>query len=320
MPGLSVTRGTWGRAALLAALLAGCTPDPAPVEKPPPSIRINNRVIPAAVVESEWRSLVTGIPGGAIAEPAAEKVRRDFVERFIDRQLLVGEAMKRGVKVEQSDLDNAAWILGAGYPDEKDLQAHMKARGVVPQQIREGVRERLLVHHLLHKDVFARVLVTDAEIAAYYEQNSAEFQRPERVHALQIVVKNESDAQDLRRRIMKGEPFEELARQFSTGPEAERGGDLGTFARGVMPPVFDEACFALRKGGVSPVFPSDHGFHIFKVADRYPEFKPGLDQVKEKIRTKLRRRKELQAEKELLDSLRRTASITVDPEVLSRLK
>lgn len=61
------------------------------------------------------------------------------------------------------------------------------------------------------------------------------------------------------------------------------GGDLGYFARGSLPKEFDEACFNLKKGEISPVVKSDYGYHIFKLLDRKPAGKKALAEVAPQI-------------------------------------
>lgn len=63
-------------------------------------------------------------------------------------------------------------------------------------------------------------------------------------------------------KLKKGEKFEELAKEYSDGPSAPRGGDLGEFAEGMMVPAFDKAIFGMKVGGVSDVVETDFGFHI----------------------------------------------------------
>ena len=56
--------------------------------------------------------------------------------------------------------------------------------------------------------------------------------------------------------------FMEIASVESDCGSAERGGDLGSFARGQMQKNFEEASFALGVQGLSPVVDTDSGIHI----------------------------------------------------------
>lgn len=56
----------------------------------------------------------------------------------------------------------------------------------------------------------------------------------------QIILSNKIDADDVQQRLQDGELFEELARQFSTAPEAVNGGYIGTMSLANMPDTIAE--------------------------------------------------------------------------------
>lgn len=73
----------------------------------------------------------------------------------------------------------------------------------------------------------------------------------------------------IRERIVKGEDFAALAKEFSDCPSGARaGGDLGEFGRGMMVKEFEDVAFSLPVGEVSPVFKTPFGWHIVKVTKR----------------------------------------------------
>ncbi len=68
------------------------------------------------------------------------------------------------------------------------------------------------------------------------------------------------------KRITDGEDFAKVAGELSDCPSKARGGDLGTFPRGVMAPAFEDTAFALAEGQLSGVVESPFGFHVIKGA------------------------------------------------------
>ena len=67
---------------------------------------------------------------------------------------------------------------------------------------------------------------------------------------------------EIKQKCADGAKFEDLAKEYSEGPSAGDGGDLGEFGRTQMVPVFTEAAFALELEGVSDVVETKFGYHI----------------------------------------------------------
>lgn len=91
--------------------------------------------------------------------------------------------------------------------------------------------------------------------------------RKKEVKVLHILVKTFEQAQQIRGRVLSGEDFAALAKEFSFCPSAQRGGDLGYFARGRMAPEFERSAFDLKEGEVSEPVETDFGWHLIKVVD-----------------------------------------------------
>lgn len=82
--------------------------------------------------------------------------------------------------------------------------------------------------------------------------------------ASHILVKDKRLADDLLKRIKGGSDFAAIARDFSTCPSKSKGGDLGWFGEGAMVPAFEQAVKRMSVGSISPVVPTQFGFHIIK--------------------------------------------------------
>lgn len=73
---------------------------------------------------------------------------------------------------------------------------------------------------------------------------------------------------DARNRILKGEPFEVVAKEVSEDPSAKtNGGDLGYFGAFKMLYEFEDAAFKTKVGNISMPFRTNYGYHIVKVSD-----------------------------------------------------
>jgi len=87
-------------------------------------------------------------------------------------------------------------------------------------------------------------------------------------------------ADSLYQRILAGERFEDLAREYSDDPpSAARGGDLGYFQRGAMIEAFEDVAFSLGVGEVSPPVRTEIGYHIIKCEDAVPMYVEPLEHI-----------------------------------------
>ncbi len=69
----------------------------------------------------------------------------------------------------------------------------------------------------------------------------------------------------LRNRIISGESFEELAREYSDDGSARNGGYLGAFGPGEMTYAFENAAFSLEEGEISQPVATSYGIHLIKL-------------------------------------------------------
>ncbi len=154
--------------------------------------------------------------------------------------------------------------------------------------------------------------ITEEEIKAAYDKESAKVQSTERVRARHILVATEKEAQDIEAKLQKGEKFEDLAKQYSLDGSKDYGGDLGYFTAPEMVKAFSDAAFALKVGEISQPVKTDFGWHIIRMDDRKMGASQPYDQVKRAIRNVLVRDK-VQA---LLASLQGTAKVEIlDPDL-----
>ena len=78
----------------------------------------------------------------------------------------------------------------------------------------------------------------------------------------------EKEINNVRDRLIDGESFSELAKEFSEDPgSAQQGGELGWLGRGVLADEFEKVMIESPMGDVSPVFQTQFGFHFLEVLD-----------------------------------------------------
>lgn len=86
--------------------------------------------------------------------------------------------------------------------------------------------------------------------------------------ARHILVDSEDQCQKLKDDIEGGADFGELAKQHSSCPSGQRGGDLGEFGPGMMVKEFDEVVFSADLNTVQGPVKTQFGYHLLEVTSR----------------------------------------------------
>jgi peptidyl-prolyl cis-trans isomerase C len=307
-------------ALLLGLLFFACkkTVEEKPQSSPVSTVSAAVRVVatvngdPITLAEFQERFGRTGIK----PEQGAElEIKVEFLNRLIERKMMLVEAQRKRIKVGLPEINKKMEALRAEYG--KDIKDLLASQGVDFEKWKSDIWEDIMIERLIASEVNRRVSVAPSDVRRYYQANSQEFEKPEQVRVRQIVVVTEEEARNVEELLRAGNDFAALAREKSTAPEAERGGDLGYFAMGEMPAEFN-VVFGLPKGGISGVVKSPYGFHIFKLEDKRHAGKMGLDEVSKGIADKLRREREDARYKQWLKELRARTKFEVNYKALEQ--
>ncbi len=175
----------------------------------------------------------------------------------------------------------------------------------------EAVRDRMArledqVIRSVFVNRFISEAVTDEALRARYDEFAENTPPREEVRARHILVEAEEEAKTIIERIDGGADFEEVAKETSTGPSADQGGDLGYFTRDQMVPEFAEAAFNLKPGEMTdaPV-KTAFGWHVIRVDDRRSAAAPSYEEMRDQMASAMSE----EVFSELLESLRDGATI-----------
>lgn len=219
--------------------------------------KILARVGTLTVSEAEVEEFLAGLGqrGAAYNNPEG---RRIILEQLIGNKLLLLDA-RRNL-----------------YEGEAEFRAELAK-----------LKDNLLISYAGNK-VFAGITVNDKDVEEYYEANKEKFMGEATVNASHILVDSRETALMLIGKIKAGEmSFEDAAREYSSCPSKENGGNLGDFSQGQMVPEFDKAVFEMEVGTITeePV-ETQFGFHIIKLNSKadaaiapLAEIKPQLTEM-----------------------------------------
>ena len=227
------------------------------------------------VTESEVNEIIAGLGQRASAYSTPEG-RRALLNQLIGNKLLLLDA-RRNL-----------------YEAEAEFKAQLNS-----------VKENLLINYAAEKAVKS-VKVTDEEAEKYYNENKEEFNGEETVNASHILVKTEEEAREIYEKISSGNTtFENAAKEYSSCPSKNTGGNLGDFGRGRMVPEFDTAVFSMEVGEVTkePV-KTQFGYHLIKLNSKKDASPVPFSEIKEEIKGALMHEKQRAAYESKINQLK----------------
>jgi len=261
----------------------------------------------------------------AIASSATAQDAEDKVVATIDgnpvyaSQLALAEA-EMGSQFQRLPEDQRRAAVLSALIDIK-LMAKQAEEAGVPETEDFKKKLQFLRDRTLHNEYFRTQVVealTEDEVRARYEKEIAAMPAEQEIRARHILVDSEEQAKAIIAELDAGKDFIELAKEKSTGPSGEQGGDLGYFTRGRMVPEFEEAAFALEPGTYTkePV-KTEFGWHVIEVEDKRDAAPPTYEQVADQIQRLMMQEKYLA----LLQAAHESADVEVtDPDLKKALE
>jgi peptidyl-prolyl cis-trans isomerase D len=181
--------------------------------------------------------------------------------------------------------------------DDAQARAYFESH---QQKYRSPLKVKLTAVEISPETFAADMVIETADVEEAYDERIAEFTTPERRHARHILIKMDSNeasrqasmekANAVKARLDAGEDFAALAKELSDDSStADKGGDLGFFAHGVMLPAFDEVVFSTAAGEMGGPVESQYGYHVIKVEAITPAAETPLKEVYEKLASDIRK-------------------------------
>jgi peptidyl-prolyl cis-trans isomerase D len=138
--------------------------------------------------------------------------------------------------------------------------------------------------------------ISDDVLQDYYAENSGRFLQDEQRSAAHILITFDGDeaaaeeqAAALTARAQAGEPFADLAKQYSKDSgTANNGGELGSVMQSQMPGALGDAIFSIDQGDIFGPVRTEFGFHVVRLLEITPGGPLPLDQVRGELLQELR--------------------------------
>ena len=215
-------------------------------------------------------------------------IRKEMLDRLIDVKLLVAQAKLDGVEVKDDEVDQAVARslddIISRFGTKAALVKELARNGMTFEDLqarnRDLIRNRLYTSRMISTHIRPLIEVREDEVRSFYEDHLGQVPHsPETVTVSNVLVVPQPDPKSQRELKAKldaihaafdaNQSFEDVAKKYSEGPNASKGGLLGSFAKGdLFHPVLEEMAWSLPVGKISDPVTTELGVHILKVVDR----------------------------------------------------
>jgi peptidyl-prolyl cis-trans isomerase SurA len=266
---------------------------------------------------------------GATMQQISE-AHKDLLRNLIDQQLWLSKGKELGITGE-TELVNKLNEIRKQYnlSTLEDLEKAAKEQGFSYEDFKANLRNQIITQQVMRDQVGRKINVTPGEVQRYFEEHKQEYAQQESVKLSEILISTgtpgapglgddpqkvadaQAKANDIEAKLRAGGDFGQLARSSSEGTTASEGGDLGTYKRGQLNPVFEEATFPLKTGDFTQPIRTKQGFVILKVVDHIPGGIPAYKDVETDVENNYYMSRMEPAVRDYLTQMRDDASIEI---------
>ncbi|BDG79289.1 MULTISPECIES: peptidylprolyl isomerase [Bacillus] len=183
-------------------------------------------------------------------------------------QLVQEKVLDKKYKVSDKEIDNKM--------KEYKTQLGDQYTALEDQYGKDYLKEQVKYELLTQKAAKDNIKVTDDEIKEYWENLKGQ------IRASHILVADKKTAEEVEKKLKKGEKFDALAKEYSTDTgSAKNGGELGWISKDneQLDSTFRKAAFKLKTNEVSDPVKTQFGYHIIKKTEergKYEDMKKEL--------------------------------------------
>jgi peptidyl-prolyl cis-trans isomerase SurA len=250
---------------------------------------------------------------------------KDLLRDLIDQQLWLSKGKELEITGETELVQKLNEIRKQfNLETIDDLKKSAEEQGVSFEDFKASIRNQIVTQQVMREEVGRKIQITPGEVQRYFDEHKQEYTKPESVHLSEILVSGGADpsdaaadaaakakVDDIEAKLHAGGDFTQLAKNFSDGPTAADGGDLGEYLRGKLNPVFETKAFALKTGDFTDPIRTKQGYVILKVMQHNPGGVQAYKDVQEEVEQNYYMSRMAPAIREYLTTMREQAAIDI---------
>jgi len=233
-------------------------------------------------------------------EERMEAAKADILNRLIEDKLILQEAKKDNLRVDENRLRAKMEQMIRQFPTTGDFEQSLAQQGLTPADIESKMREQMLIYSIVEYKIKSRIVVEPAEVTDFYQKNAEEFNEPEGRKVSAFIFTEQPLALEVLGFLSKGGKIQEAAENYSLPLE-----DFGVIRKGQSQKEIEDAIFNLQPGETSGLVKVGDRYYILKVEEVVAAKQHALAEVQDKIRSVIFENKMQEALVKWLDELKK---------------
>jgi peptidyl-prolyl cis-trans isomerase SurA len=243
---------------------------------------VNDDVITRYELDDRQGEVVRQLQKQGTPLPASGLLERQLLERMITDLLQMQYAKENGVRVDDTQLDQAIARIAQqnNFPSLAEFRAKLETEGADFKKFREEIRGEIISTRLREREVESKLVVSDTEVDNYLANKARMGAAEEEFHLAHIlvVVPEQASPEKIQAarvraeqalsQLKAGADFAQVAAGSSDAKDALNGGDLGWRPSDNIPALFVNELQNLKPGQTTAVLRSPSGFHILKLVEK----------------------------------------------------
>ncbi len=235
-----------------------------------------------------------------------KEIKRAALDRLIEDKLILQEAKKSGMNVEESRIKAKIDQIKKRYDSDSDFQSALKLQGLVQADIEAKIREQVLMYSIIEFKIRSKVIITPAEVTAFYQSHSAEFKSEEQRSFETINIESEAAGREIYDSWIKKADIQDLAGKYSFSVNK-----LTAVKSGQLKKDIADVVFSLKIGEVSLPRKIGGTYYIFRLNNIIPFRQQNLVEVRDSIYSHLFDNRMQEEMDKWLDSLKKQSYIKI---------
>jgi peptidyl-prolyl cis-trans isomerase SurA len=239
---------------------------------------------------------------------------QDSLEQLIERQLILHDFKSAGYNLPESIINEAVEErIRERYGDRAKLIKTLQSQGMTFEKFRQQVRDQFIIEALRAKNISSEVIISPHKIETYYSAHKDKYQVDDQVKLRMIVLNKGAAAgsanarqlaDEIRKKIVDGAAFSEMASVYSQGSQRSQGGDWGWVERSVLRKELADVAFGLPGGKLSDVIETPDACYLMLVEDKKPAHVKPLSEVRDEIERNMLAEERVRLSKQYIDRLK----------------